>query len=69
MPSLVTAILARQADSTSENNTNAPRILALHGFLTGFALVVVLARMYVRSMILKTVGTDDYLIIASMVRK
>jgi hypothetical protein len=51
-----------------DNSTNAPSILAINGAFCFFALVVVLARLYVRAVMLKHVGTDDYLITAAMVR-
>lgn len=51
-----------------DNSTNAPSILAVNGVFCFFALVVVLARLYVRAFILKHVGIDDYLIMAAMVR-
>ncbi|PMD25802.1 hypothetical protein NA56DRAFT_529236, partial [Hyaloscypha hepaticicola] len=46
--------------------TNVPSILAINGFFCGVALIVVLARIYVRSVMLKTFGTDDYLITGAM---
>jgi hypothetical protein len=48
-------------------STNAPSILAIVGFFDAFALLVVLARIYVRGVMLKTVGTDDYVMMAAMV--
>jgi len=63
--------LAREtssADASTVTETNAPSILAINGFFCGFTLIVVLARIYVRSIMLKTFGPDDYLITAAMVR-
>jgi hypothetical protein len=63
--------LAREtssADASTVTETNAPSILAINGFFCGVAVVVVLARIYVRSIMLKTFGTDDYLITGAMVR-
>jgi len=42
-------------------------ILGITGFFTGFACTVVLARLYVRTFMLKTVGIDDYIMIVAMV--
>ncbi len=49
-------------------STNAPSILAINGLFTGFTLLVILARIYVRAFMMKTFGPDDYLVVAAMVR-
>jgi hypothetical protein len=59
---------ASSADASTATQTNVPSILAINGFFCGVALIVVLARIYVRSVMLKTFGTDDYLITGAMVR-
>lgn len=46
---------------------NGPRILGIVGFLTAFTLATVLLRIYVRIWMTKTMGTDDYTMVASMV--
>ncbi|KAK3613081.1 hypothetical protein LTR22_028313, partial [Elasticomyces elasticus] len=46
--------------------SNAANILGLVGTLGFLAVVVVAMRLYVRVRILKFVGTDDFLITASM---
>jgi hypothetical protein len=51
-----------------DTSTNAPSILAINGFFCAFTVIVVLARIYVRAIMLKTFGTDDYLITAATVR-
>jgi hypothetical protein len=51
-----------------DTSTNAPSILAINGFFCGFTVIVVLARIYVRAIMLKTFGTDDYLMLAATVR-
>lgn len=51
--------------STSTAN-NGPVILAITGAFTGFAGVVVLLRIYVRAVMLKTVGPDDWIMIVAM---
>ena len=55
-------MIERQANPASQVDTtsNAPSILAINGFLMSFALVTVLARIHVRTFMLKTVGADDY---------
>jgi hypothetical protein len=69
MPSLSNFIIERQASTTVpvDTTSNAPSILAINGFFMGFALLIVGARIYVRSIMLKTVGADDYVIMAAMV--
>ena len=42
-------------------------LLAITGVFTGLGIAVVLARLYVRAFMLKTVGVDDYIIIIAMV--
>lgn len=58
-----------QASTTTEldTSTNAPSILAINGFFCGFTVLVVLARIYVRVIMLKTMGMDDYLIAAATI--
>ncbi len=48
------------------NENTGPGLLAVTGFMTSFALLVVIARMYVRVFMLKSVGTDDYVMVLSM---
>lgn len=54
---------------TVDTSTNAPSILAINGVFCGFTILVVVARIYVRWVMLKTMGTDDYLIAAATVRE
>jgi hypothetical protein len=49
-----------------DTSTNAPSILAINGALAGFTLLVVLARYYVRTIMLKSMGADDWLIGVAM---
>jgi hypothetical protein len=53
--------------TSPDTSSNAPSILAINGFFCGITVLVVMARMYVRAVMLKTCGVDDYLIFASMV--
>ena len=46
---------------------NAGGILTIVGFVTALALLAVLLRIYVRAVMLKVFGLDDYLIILAMV--
>lgn len=63
--------LAREATAPSfgpvSTESHGERILAVTGCFTVFASIVVLARLYVRSVMLKTMGIDDWIMIVSMV--
>lgn len=61
--------LAEAPVASTDTSTNAPSILAINGFFCGFTVLVVLARVYVRAVMLKSMGADDYLITAAMVRR
>lgn len=50
----------------TDKSTNAPKILAITGFFATLTLIVVLARFYVRSVMLKTTGADDWVMMAAM---
>lgn len=50
-----------------DRSTNAPSILAVNGVFCGIIVVVMALRMYVRAVMLKTVGVDDWLILAATV--
>lgn len=50
----------------TDTSSNAPSILAINGFFAGFTLLVVLARLYVRTFMLRSMGADDWLISAAM---
>lgn len=65
-------MIVKEATDTSVNPTisyasNAPQILGVDGFFMALALVTVVARIYVRTVMLKTFGADDYIICISMV--
>jgi hypothetical protein len=45
----------------------APAMLAVQSTLFGLAMLCVLLRMYVRAVILKTFGADDWMMVFSMV--
>jgi hypothetical protein len=45
----------------------APHMLAVQGALFGLAMLCVLLRVYVRAVMLKTFGIDDWMIVVSMV--
>jgi len=57
------AIQAPEASPT----TNAPSILAVNGGFAGIALVVVILRIYIRSVVLRSIGSDDWVMVAAMV--
>lgn len=46
--------------------SNGKNMLTITGVMTSFALLAVIARLYVRGVMLKSVGIDDYLMILSM---
>jgi hypothetical protein len=71
MPSTSNIMIERQAAPTAplDYSSHAPFILAINGFLVGLSLLIFGARIYVRSMMLKTVGADDYVMVAAMVKK
>lgn len=57
----------QQGDGTVlDESSNAPSILAINGFFCGFSLLVVLGRIYVRTIMLKSMGLDDWLIVVAM---
>jgi hypothetical protein len=55
-----------ESRSEPPSNSNAPSILAIEGAFTGTALAVVILRIYVRTAMLKFIGSDDYAIVAAM---
>lgn len=59
--------MAVTADMEDENR--GPKILGVLWALTSLTTLVVLARMYIRIKLLKNFGSDDWLIVLSMVRE
>lgn len=49
-------------------DNKGPKILAVLWTLTGFTALIVSARIYIRMVLLRNFGIDDYLILISMVR-
>lgn len=49
-------------------STNASTILAIVGSFVGCAVLVVLLRVFVRSVMLKMFGPDDYVMVVASVR-
>ncbi|KAL2820157.1 hypothetical protein BDW59DRAFT_118375 [Aspergillus cavernicola] len=67
MASLVTRQDAPASDSTEiDFSTNAPRILAIVGSLTGIAALLVLLRCYVRLFVLRRFYIEDGIMVISM---
>jgi hypothetical protein len=62
-------IMARQTatDAALDKSTNAASILAINGCFTAAAFIIVIARIYVRTIMLKTFGADDYIIVIATV--
>lgn len=48
------------------NADRGPKILAIAGSFTALACLVVLMRLYVRAVMLKTIGSDDYVMTIAM---
>lgn len=67
------ALVPRQSTSTYEvlihtrGPTNAPRILAIVGFLTGLSALLVVLRYYVRLFILRRFDIEDGIILIAQV--
>ncbi|OAG36316.1 hypothetical protein AYO21_09481 [Fonsecaea monophora] len=62
-------LLERQAAATPQykDESNAGALLAIHGTFGGVAILTVLLRVFVRAFLLKSLGTDDYVMIAAAV--
>ncbi|EXJ83606.1 hypothetical protein A1O1_07229 [Capronia coronata CBS 617.96] len=65
----LSALLERQAAGAPhyKHESNTANLMAINGTFCGVALVTVVLRMYVRIFMLKSVGTDDYVMVAAMV--
>ena len=50
-----------------KNESNTGNLLAIHGAFGGTAVLTVLLRIYVRIFMLKSIGVDDYIMIAAAV--
>lgn len=72
IPELGYLLVERQAANSStpqyKDESNASNLLAIHGTFCGVAVLSVLLRLYVRIFMLKSVGSDDYIIVAAAVR-
>jgi hypothetical protein len=63
-------LLARQAATSTpqyKDENNSGTLLAIHGTFCGVAILVVLLRLYVRVFMLKSLGIDDYVMLAAAV--
>lgn len=69
IPGLLTLSERQAAPATPEykDESYAGNLLAIHGTFCGVALLSVLLRLYVRIFMLKSVGVDDYLMVAAAV--
>jgi len=59
--------LEGDASTATDMSTNAPSILAINGVFCTLTVIVGVLRIYVRSVMLKTFGTDDWFILAAIV--
>lgn len=60
----------RQAGTATpeyKDESNAGNLLAIHGTFCGVALLSVILRLYVRVFMIKSVGADDYIMVAAAV--
>jgi hypothetical protein len=55
--------------SVNANHDKGPKILAVQWSLTSVTVVVVAARMYIRVFLVRNAGLDDFIILASLVRR
>jgi hypothetical protein len=62
-------LVERQTTATPQykHQSNASNLLAVHGTFCGLAILSVLLRLYVRIFMLKSIGIDDYIIVAAAV--
>ncbi|KAI1609133.1 phosphatidylserine decarboxylase [Exophiala viscosa] len=62
-------LVEQQSTSTTQykHNSNASNLLAIHGTFCGIAVLSVVLRLYVKGVMLKSMGSDDYTIIAAAV--
>lgn len=49
------------------SQTKGPKIIGVFWAMTGLTLVMVISRLYIRASVLRNMGSDDWLIAASMV--
>jgi hypothetical protein len=59
--------LEGDVSTATDMSTNAPSILAINGVFCTLTVIVGVLRTYVRSVMLKTFGTDDWFILAATV--
>ncbi|KAG9778586.1 hypothetical protein KCU88_g4257, partial [Aureobasidium melanogenum] len=69
IPGVLSNLLERQAASSPQykNESNTGNLMAIHGTFCGLAVVTVLLRLYVRIFMLKSLGADDYIMVAATV--
>lgn len=53
--------------SPTANDTNAPLILGVAGLLMGLSFTIVALRIWVRQVMINTMGVDDLVMIAALV--
>lgn len=54
--------------SPTADDTNAPLILGVAGLLMGLSFTIVALRIWVRQVVIKSMGVDDSVMIAALVR-
>ncbi|EHY57271.1 hypothetical protein ABEF92_006049 [Exophiala dermatitidis] len=69
IPGVLSNLVERQAASSPQykNESNTGNLMAIHGTFCGLAVVTVLLRLYVRIFMLKSLGADDYVMVAATV--
>lgn len=63
--SIVCAMASHSAEYLSQ--TKGPKIIGVFWVMAGLTLVMVVSRLYIRAGVLRNMGSDDWLIAASMV--
>jgi hypothetical protein len=65
--SALSNILERQTAVQYKDENNSPTLLAIHGTFCGAAVLAVILRLYVKAFMLKSVGADDWVMVAAAV--
>jgi hypothetical protein len=69
IPRLLLLLKRQTSDASAQykNDNNSGALLAIHGTFCGAAVLTVVLRLYVRIFMLKSLGVDDYIMLAAAV--